>query len=186
MNKTVAAGVSVVLVVVFALVGVGVLDSAELTNVLTVDSQAEWQNNGTLTNLTATAGGELQLAGDNLTGDYVSNNFANASDATIYSVRTSIPEPGNSSVTLTVDGTDYDLSSGSNRVSVTGGSNFELSYERDGVNVTSPSVDSVSVLAGDTGSLLRLVALAAFGLLLLLVVVNYLGVDLNLSRGSGY
>lgn len=178
-NKTTKVGVAVILAVVFAMIGMGVLVSSELTTVLDVDSQSEWQNNGTLNGLVATSSGELELDSSNTSGNYVYDTFDNQSDVTRASVYVDIPEPDNSSVTLVVDSSSYELSDGTNNVDVSGGSSYELQFQRDSTNITSPSVASSVFRAGETGSILWLVGTAAFGLLILLVVVSYLNVDVS-------
>jgi len=177
-NKTVASGVSVMIAVIFAIVGVGFLDSAQLNQEFQIDSETEWNNYAaTLDGVVVNTNGYVELEATNTSGTYTSVTLdANESTANRYHVYASVPEPGNSSATLVVSGNSYELQDGVNKFDVTAGSSFSLEFQRDSTGVESPNVDSVTGLSGaDSGGLLRLVGVAAFGLLLLLVVLQYMG-----------
>lgn len=184
-NKTVMAGVSIVLAVVFGIVGVGVLDSAQLDEEFRLDTETEWNNYAqALNGVNVTADGVVQLSAANVSGSYDSITLdANESDSNRYHVYASVPEPENSTVSLVVGGTTYDLQDGINKVDVTAADSFQLDFQRDATSVESPSVDTVSALSGaNEGGLLRLVGVAAFGLLILLVAVQYMGIGTRRTR----
>lgn len=176
-NKTVMAGVSVVLAAVLAVVGVGVIDSANLTTEFSLDTQSEWNNYAaSLNGVVVTSNGNVELDTGNTSGTYQSVALdANESNSSFYNVYTNVPEPDNSSVSLVVDGNTYELDDGKNKVELDSqGSSFSLEFQRDSTSVSTPQVDKLVGLSGSKSGLLRLVGLASFGLLLLLVLLQYM------------
>jgi len=72
-NKTVAAGVSVVLAAVFAVVGLGVIDSAQLTQEFNIDTESEFNTYASsLNGVVVTADGYVELDSANTSGTYQS------------------------------------------------------------------------------------------------------------------
>lgn len=182
-DRAVAAGLSVVLVAVFAIVGTGMIESSNTTTVLSVDSTAEWEN-GTLTNLTAD-NGLLNLSSGETSGTYDSVTFdTNHSPVTDYSISADIPDPDNSSVTLVVNSNNYDLEDGLNEVDVSDHDSFTLEYSRDSTSVESPEVDSVRALNVADSGLLGLIGGSAFGLLLILALLQHFGGRLGMGRSK--
>lgn len=175
-NRSIQMGVSLVVAMVLAVVGVGILDGHNLTQEFEIDTESEWNDySSTLTNVEVTAEGEVQLSSASNTGTYDSVVLdSNESDSTRYNVYASVPEPENSSVSLLVNGNTYDVEDGLNKFDLeSGASEFDLEFNRDADTVESPSVTTLVGLSGDTGGLLRLVGTAAFGLLVLMTVVQY-------------
>lgn len=183
-NKSVNAGVALVVGLILASVGVGVLDSSTFTQEFEVDNNTEWTNYGSSLSGVQVNGSYLVLEDANTSGTYTSVTLdSNESDSSRYEVLTNVPDADNSSVTLTVSGNDYTLEDGFNTVDLDSkGDSFELTLERDATSVSSPEVDYVRGLSGETGSILRLVGLASFGLLLLLGLLQYM--DVGFSRGG--
>lgn len=175
-NKSIQMGVSLFVALVLAIVGVGILDSHNLTQEFNIDNETEWNNYAaTLTGVEVTTDDLVQLNSTSTTGTYDSVALSgNETDTNRFEVYTNIPEPDNSSVSLLVNGNTYDLTAGSNRIALDStASEFDLEFNRDADTVSSPQVTTLVGLSGDTGGLLRLVGVAAFGLLVLLTVTQY-------------
>lgn len=159
-------GVAVIVAVIFGIIGMQVAVEADYNSVYTLDNNTEW-NTGTLTGVQV-SNGEVLLASGNTTGTYTSTTISNETNR--IEVYATVPDPDNSSVSLSVGGNTYDLVDGRNAFkldsSVTSYT-FDLSFDRDSTSVTSPAVQRYEAQFGEDG-LLTLIATAAFALLLLL------------------
>lgn len=176
-NKAISGGVSVLVLVIFAVIGITMVNQSQLTQEFDIDNETEWNNyQDTISGLEVTTDGYLQLQTDNTSGTYTATLDSNESDANRYVVFTNIPDEDNSTSELTVSGDTYTLNDGENKFDVTSASSFELSLNRDSTSVSTPQVDSVVGWSGDSG-LLGLVAGMAFALLVLLGLVNSVGLN---------
>lgn len=172
-NKSITAGLAVVLVAVMAVVGVQIVESSNTTNVLTLDTNTEWEN-GTLTNLT-TENDTLLLNTSEVAGTYDSETLSR-DDVNEYEVSVDLPDPDNSSVDLVVSGTTYNLEDGYQEVDVSGThTTFTLEFARDSTSIESPQVSLLRANVVEDSGLLTLIAGASFGLLLLLALLQHVG-----------
>lgn len=163
-------GVAVLVAAVFGIIGMQVATEADFDTVYTVDNDSEW-NAGTLNGLQV-SNGALLLNDTATTGDYTSETISNSTDRV--EVYASVDDPDNSSVSLTVGGTTYELNDGRNAFnldSTLSSYTFTLDYSRDATSVTSPEVSLYEAQSGE-GGLLTLIATAAFALLLLMSVLR--------------
>lgn len=177
-QKYINGGVALVVAVIFAIVGTQAVADSNFDDVLTLDSQSEWNSyEGTATATEVTSGGVVQLQSGNTSGSWTSSSISNATNRV--SVYANVDQPDNSSVNITVGGTTYELEDGTNNFelgsNLTGGYTFTLDFERDSTSVTSPNVDYYQAQQGSSDDLMTIIVAAAFGLLLLFVVLATMG-----------
>lgn len=179
-NKTVMTGVAVVVAAVLGVVGVGILDSTGLEQQFQTSNESEWNTYASNTNdVVVNSNGYLALNDTSgaTYGNYDSVTLnSNESSSERYVVDVSLPNETSNEVRLQVGtGTEYDLVDGRNKLDVTPADSYTFELERNASGDESPRVESLTAYTqDDSGSLLRLVGTAGFGLLLLLVVVNQL------------
>lgn len=177
-QRYINGGVALVVAVVLAIVGSTAVTDSNYDNVLTLDSQSEWNNyEGTATDTVVTSGGAVELAGDNTSGSWTSSSISNATNRV--SVYAEIPDSDNSTANITVDGTTYELQDGNNAFklgsNLTGGYTFTLDFERDSTSISTPSVGTYTAQQGSSDGLMSILVSAAFGLLLLFAVLQVRG-----------
>jgi len=163
-------GVAVLVAAVFGVIGMQVATEADFDTVYSVETDSDWDA-GTLNSVNVSNGAVL-LDDTATSGDYTSATVSNSTDRV--QVYASVDDPDNSSVSLTVDGTTYELNDGSNVFNLdntVSSYTFTLDFSRDADTVTSPEVSLYEAQSGE-GGLLTLIATASFALLLLLSVLK--------------
>lgn len=185
-DTTIKGGISLVIVAVFAIVGVGVLDSAGTTQEFNIDNQTALNDYaGTLSDVNVTSNGYVNMSSYATSGTYTSVTLSgNETNVTTYDVTTNIPNASESNITLVVAGNSYELVDGYNSVSLDAeGDSFELQFNRTSTSIETPQVDSIQgYRATGANGILGTVGVAAFGLLMLLVVVQLLSGNVGRAR----
>lgn len=172
-------GVGLLIATVFAVITVGMVNGATYDALATFDNDTEW-NEGVLASTEVVNTGDaayVQLAGTNLTGDWVSQTLG-LSDADRIVSQVTLSDPDNSSVSLFVgygDGSSdtVELEDGENVYTLPDGKNVDgitYQFSRDSDSTTSPQVDS-GVVEDNTDPLIVTLTGLAFVLLLLGVVL---------------
>lgn len=171
MNRAIQGGVALVVVVILATGAVSMANDYDYTETFSIDNETEWNNNAnTLTGVVVNADGYVMLDSGNTSGTYSSVSISE--NATRWTVDVSLPDADNSSVSLTVDGSTYDLTDGANEVTVdneVSSYQFDLDFSRDSTSVTSPQVNSVTSYTGEESFNSQLIYFA-FAILMIMVV----------------
>ena len=189
-NKTVSAGVAIAVAAVLAIVGGQIMTAHNYDTTFSVTGETDFNDYAESTNGLSVADGVVQLNSTVTTGNYQSIALdMNESNVTRVEVVADISEPENSSATFVVNAATpqektFALNDGLNTYEFSESEvvgTFGLALERDDVNVTSPSVSSVTGMYETGGGILTTVGMAGFGLLLLLVAVK----EFELGRLGG-
>lgn len=197
-QKTLMTGVALIVAVLFGIVGMQVLAPANVNTVIDADTNAEWNafiedTNSDGTTISANyviENDEFSIAQDNTSGYIYSQNLTDEQlTPENVTVDATLPDADNSSITLAFTDESglntvntVQLTSGENEVAIPDGTErISLSLTRDAATIESPSVQSIFAQYTET-SLLYLVGGAAFGLLVLMMVVQELGMGLSRRR----